>query len=132
MHGFLTTLVMSDASFNWRTNKSVFKLITVTAMPYIFFSSYEINDCDQFLFVVLQILSRASAMGRLGRFLMVDVLSYFAFQPVLHDSYNKDRGMCYTVCMKVHIKDPLLAATGLLPCYLSGPLPLCSTLYNHK
>ena len=39
---------------------------------------------------------------------MVDPLSYFLFQPVLHDWCNKGRGMCYPVCGMVHIKDPLL------------------------
>ena len=34
--------------------------------------------------------------------------SYFSFQPVLHDWCNKGRGMCYTVCGMVHIKEPLL------------------------
>ena len=29
---------------------------------------------------------------------MVDPLSYFPFQPVLHDWYNKGRGVYYTVC----------------------------------
>ena len=38
----------------------------------------------------------------------VDPLSYFAFQPVLHDWCNKGRGMCYPVCGMVHIKEPLL------------------------
>ena len=40
--------------------------------------------------------------------LMVYSFSYFSFQPVLHDWYNKDRGMCYPVCAMVHIKEPLL------------------------
>ena len=31
-------------------------------------------------------------------------LSYFSFQPVLHDWCNKGRGMCYPVCGTVHIK----------------------------
>ena len=35
-------------------------------------------------------------------------LSYFSFQPVLHDWCNKGRGMCYPVCGMVHIKEPLL------------------------
>ena len=35
-------------------------------------------------------------------------LSYFSFQPVLHDWCNKGRGMCYSVCGMVHIKEPLL------------------------
>ena len=38
----------------------------------------------------------------------VNPLSYFSFQPVLHDWCNKDRGMCYPVCGMVHIKEPLL------------------------
>ena len=38
----------------------------------------------------------------------VDPLSYFSFQPVFHDWCNKGRGMCYTVCGMVHIKEPLL------------------------
>ena len=36
----------------------------------------------------------------------VDPLSYFSFQPVLHDWCNKGRGMCYPVCGVVHIKEP--------------------------
>ena len=39
---------------------------------------------------------------------MVDPLSYFSFQPVLHDWFNKSRGMCYPVCVMVHIKEALL------------------------
>ena len=34
----------------------------------------------------------------------VDPLSYFLFQPVLHDWCNKGHGMCYPVCGMVHIK----------------------------
>ena len=30
--------------------------------------------------------------------------SYFSFQPVLHDWYNKGRGMRYPVCGMMHIK----------------------------
>ena len=37
----------------------------------------------------------------------VDPLSYFSFQPALHDWCNKGRGMCYPVCGMVHIKEPL-------------------------
>ena len=33
----------------------------------------------------------------------VDPLSYFSFQPVLHDRCNKGSGMCYPVCGMVHI-----------------------------
>ena len=35
-----------------------------------------------------------------------DPLSYFSFQPVLHDWCNKGCGMCYPVCGKMHIKEP--------------------------
>ena len=38
----------------------------------------------------------------------VDPLSYFSFQPVLHDWCNKGRGMYYPVYGMVHIKEPLL------------------------
>ena len=40
--------------------------------------------------------------------MMLSPLSYFSFQPVLHDWCNKGRGMCYPVCGMVHIKEPLL------------------------
>ena len=59
----------------------------------------------------------------------VEPLSYFSFQPVLHDWCNKGRGMCYPVCGMVHIKEPLLlidkssyvAAAGFLSHYQNGP-----------
>ena len=35
---------------------------------------------------------------------MVDPLSYFSFQPVLHDWCNKGCGMCYPVYGMMHIK----------------------------
>ena len=38
----------------------------------------------------------------------VDPLSYFSFQPVLHDWCNNGRGICNPVCNIVHIKEPLL------------------------
>ena len=38
----------------------------------------------------------------------VDPLSYFSFQPVLHDWCNKGCGMYYLVCGMVHTKEPLL------------------------
>ena len=54
---------------------------------------------------------------------MVDPLSYFSLQPVLH-------GICIRVCGIVHIKEPLLLIEKSSPCggsrfphYLSGPLP---------
>ena len=61
----------------------------------------------------------------------VDPLSYFLFQPVLHDWCIKGRGMCYPVCGMVHIKEPLLsidkirvayvATAGFLSHYQNGP-----------
>ena len=39
---------------------------------------------------------------------MVDLLSYFSFQPVLHDRFNIVCGMCCPVCGMEHINDPLL------------------------
>ena len=68
--------------------------------------------------------------GLSDRFLTLDPLSYFSFQPVLHDWCNKGRGMCYHVCGMVHIKEPLLLIVKSSPCgsswflsrYLSGPL----------
>ena len=46
--------------------------------------------------------------GLSDRSIMVDPLSYFSFQPVLHDWCNKGRGMYYPVCGMMHIKEPLL------------------------
>ena len=59
----------------------------------------------------------------------VDPLSYFSFQPVIHDCCNKGRGMCYPVCGMVHIKEPLLlidksnlcGGSGFLSHYQNGP-----------
>ena len=50
----------------------------------------------------------------------VDPLSYFSFQPVLHDWCNKGRGMCYPVCGMVHIKEPLLLIVKSSLCGGSG------------
>ena len=59
-------------------------------------------------------------------------MSYFSFQPVFHDWYNKDRGMCYLLCGMMHIKDTLLlmkrvaqvmAVAGFLSGNLRGRLP---------
>ena len=46
--------------------------------------------------------------GLSGQSFMVDPLSYFSFQPGLHDWCNKGLGMCYPVCGTMHIKEPLL------------------------
>ena len=56
---------------------------------------------------------------------MVDPLSYFSFQPVLHNWCNKGCGMYYPVCGVVHIKEPLLLIGKSSPCRGSGfPLSL--------
>ena len=70
----------------------------------------------------------------------VDPLSFFLFQPVLHDWCNKGHGMCYPVCGMVHIKEPLLLIGKSSPCSGSEfPLSLselsftiCPTPYNRK
>ena len=86
---------------------------------------------------------RAFAHGAMGSRIDlhgVDPLSYFSFQPVLHDWCNKGRGMCYPVCGMVHIKEPLLLIGKSILCSGSGfPLSLsewslttCLTPYNRK
>ena len=70
----------------------------------------------------------------------VDPLSYFSFQPVLHDWCNKGRGMSYPVCGMVHIKEPLLLIGKSSLCGGSGfhfslsewSLTICLTSYNRK
>ena len=42
--------------------------------------------------------------GSSHRSFMVNPLSYFSFQPVLHDWRNKVRCMCYPVCVMLDIK----------------------------
>ena len=67
-------------------------------------------------------------------------LSYFSFQPVLHDWCNKGRGMFYPVCGIVHIKEPLLLIDKSSLCGGSGfpfslsewSLTICLTPYNRR
>ena len=83
---------------------------------------------------------RSWCIGSSDRSFMVDPLSYFSFQPVLHDWCNKGRGMCYPACGMVHIKEPLLLIGNSSPSGGSGfPLLLmvwyctiCLTPYNRK
>ena len=71
---------------------------------------------------------------------VVNPMSYFSFQQVLHDWCNKGRGMCYPVCGLVHIKEPLLliGKSSLwdgcgFPFSLSEwSLTICLTLYNRR
>ena len=58
--------------------------------------------------------------GSSDRSFMVDPLSYFSFQPVLHDWFNKGCGMCYPVCGMMRIKEPLLLIGKSSPCGGSG------------
>ena len=75
-------------------------------------------------------------MRRLSdRSFMVDLLNYFAIQPVLHDWCNKGRGMYYPVCEMVHIKEPLLIIGKIcgFPLSLSEwSFIICPTPYNRK
>ena len=67
-------------------------------------------------------------------------LSYFSFQPVLHDWCNKGRGMFYPVCGMVHIKGSLLLRDKSSLCGGSGfpfslsewSLTICMTPYNGR
>ena len=70
----------------------------------------------------------------------VDPLSYFSFQPVLHDWCNKGCGMCYPVCGMMHIKETLLLIDMSSLCGSSGfpfslsewSLTICLTPYNRR
>ena len=72
--------------------------------------------------------------------LRVNALSYFSFQPVLHDWCNKGHGMCYPICGMVHIKEPLLlidksslCGGSVFPFSLSEwSLTICLTPYNRR
>ena len=67
-------------------------------------------------------------------------MSYFSFQPVLHDWCNKGLGMFYPVCGMMHIKEPLLLLEKSSPCGGSGfslslsewSFTICLTPYNRK
>ena len=66
---------------------------------------------------------RVFAHGAIGRWIdpsWVDPLSYFSFKPVINDWCNKGHGMCYPVCVMVHIKEPLLLIGKSSPCGGSG------------
>ena len=68
--------------------------------------------------------------GSWDQSLMVDSLSYFSFQPVLHVWYNKGRGLCYPVCGILHIKDPLLLIEKSSPFSGGSGFPLAMILYH--
>ena len=62
--------------------------------------------------------------GSSNRSLVVNPLSYFSFQPVLHDWYTKDCGMCYPVCGIENIKEPFLLLGKSNPCSRGSVFPL--------
>ena len=78
--------------------------------------------------------------GSSDQSLMVDSLSYFLFQPVLHDWCNKGYDMCYPVCGMMHIQEPLLLIRKGSPCGGSGfrlllsewSFTICVMPYNCK
>ena len=71
---------------------------------------------------------------------LVEPLSFFLSQSVLHNWFNKGHGMYYPVYGMVHIQDPLLLIEKSSPCGGSWfPLSLsewsfiiCLMQYNHK
>ena len=54
---------------------------------------------------------------------MVDSLSYFSFQPMLHNWCNKGHGMYHPVSGMLHIKEPLLLGKNG-PCSGGSGFPL--------
>ena len=71
---------------------------------------------------------------------MVDPLSYFSFQSVLHNWRNKSCGVYYPVFGMVHIREHMLltgkiahvAAAGDVSLYERSFTILCPTPYNRK
>ena len=62
---------------------------------------------------------------------MVDLYSYFTYQPVFYNWCNKGHGMCYPVCGVMHIKEPLLLIGKSSPCGGSRfPLAISVVLYH--
>ena len=129
---------------NNNNNNFHFKHIRLILCNYYFlFSLYKTSVGGN---VVMQLGARCNSMvgafahGLLDRSFIVDPLSYFSFQSVLHDWCNKGRGMHYPVCGMVHIKEPLLLIGKSSPCGSSRfPLSLsewsftiCLTPYNRK
>ena len=89
---------------------------------------------------LILVITGAGRSSEEERSLMVDPLSYFSFQPVLHDWCNKGCGLCYHVCGMVHIKEPLLLIDKSSLCGGSGfpfslsewSLTICLTPYNRR
>ena len=89
-----------------------------------------------FLFLMVRAFTHGAMCHRIDPS-WVDPLSYFSFQPMLHDWCNKGR---YPVCGMMHIKEPLLLIGKSSPCGGSGfhlslsewSFTICLTPYNHK
>ena len=67
--------------------------------------------------------------GSSDRPFMVDPLSYFSFQPVLHNWCNNGCGVRYPVCGMMHIKQPLLL-NGTMFRQRVSPLAIQVVLYH--
>ena len=86
------------------------------------------------------IVPAGGAMGRRIDSAWWPPLNYFSFQPVIHDWFNKGRGMCYPVCGMVHIKKTTccsservahVAAAGFLS-LSEWSFTICPKPYNCK
>ena len=84
---------------------------------YLYLTCVTLFNISQSLYHMVIVVFQCEAMNS---WLPVDPLSYFSFQPVLHDWCNKGRGMCYSVCGMVHIKEPLLLIDKSSLCGGSG------------
>ena len=118
---------------------------------YLLYHIITLHSIIILLLLLLLLLLGAGRSSEIKRSLMVrwvvgsilhgvDPLSYFSFQPVLHDWFNKGRGMCYPVCGMVHIKEPLLLIDKSSLCGGSGfpfslsewSLTICLMPYNRR
>ena len=120
---------------NYRLYNSYFRLQPQTVIVYSYFLAYIHLSVGAKCSSVVRAFTH-SAMGR-----RIDSsLSYFSFQPVLRDWFNKCRALCYPVCGMVHIKEPMLLIGKSSPCGGSGfPLSLsewsftiCPKPYDRK
>ena len=112
------------------------------------YNSHEVENCLQFkiqscvkpLFLFRGKSVRSWCDGSSNQSFMVNPLSYFSSHPVLHDWFNKCRGMCYPVSEMMYIKEPLLLFRSSSPCGGSGfslwlsewSFTICLTPYNRK
>ena len=101
---------------------------------------FQTSHGSYFIYTIPAMKDRSDYPSHHERTLLLPPLSYFSFQPVLHDWCNKGCGMCYPVCGIVHIKEPLLLIEKSSLCGGSGfPLSLsewsftiCLTPYNRR